>query len=424
MSNLPVLHPYGGLPTGLIPQTNYGMFAPGWSGAGPVVTSGPGIPMGGSEYSYLPAVLGGQSATAPLQLGPGSPGNLPSVTGPMYGPGIPMPSGPGPMYGPVAPEYGPFAPTQLATQAAPTATEGVAAAAPAAESVASKAGGLLPDLSLAEGLTLRSGLRAAGLPMLAGQAATYALNSALPSTGAAGDVRQTLSDAATWAGIGAGVGSIVPGIGTVAGGVGGGIAGGAYGLLDSLFGGSSSAPDYRATLTKSAQAMGLQPSNYTSVYDLYTESGMDKKQASALLAQQIVSDAQQQKVQAQANQQALEQRQLDQKFAMAMQSQAQQFFSPYVNNIITAGKAQSDLLQGLASQLPAPFRSVLEAQAASQFNNAQQLAGAYAAQSALIPGQFMAQAELKRQQQLQQLQYQQAMIQAQQGRSGAAGGGR
>lgn len=264
-------------------------------------------------------------------------------------------------------------------------------------------------------------------PVLAGQAATFGLNKALPSTGAAGDVRQTLADAATWAGIGAGVGSVVPGVGTAVGGVAGGVAGGAYGLLDSMgLLGSNNTPstdDIKSQISSAATQLKLDPAEYTTAFDLLSKNGADPQKLGQQLTVQMLQDAQQQKAIDAAQQQQAQQQTADQKFGLAMQAQAQQFFTPYVNNIITSGLAQSQALQGLANQLPPQYRDVMLNQSQQALAHSQNLASAYAAQSALIPGQFMAQAELKREQAIAQLQYQQAVVQARQtsGGGGAAG---
>lgn len=264
--------------------------------------------------------------------------------------------------------------------------------------------------------------RGAAPPVIASQLATAGINSALPSTGKAGDVRQVLGDAATGAGIGAAVGSIVPVAGTGVGAAAGAIGGGLYGAFDSLFGGEDkpSTDDYKNTLVDSAKQLGVDPSQYSAAWDLLTKSGADPKQLSVQLAQQLLSDAATQKQQQQAIALAAQQREVDQRFALALQSQAQEFFAPYTNNIVNAGASQAELLKGLAGQLPAPYRDIMLNQAQQSIGQSQRLAGAYAIQSALIPGQFMAQAELKRQTELQKYQYQQAVIAAQQGNGGGA----
>lgn len=294
--------------------------------------------------------------------------------------------------------------------------------------------GRLPSVSMEgfAGPTWLGGTGEAGLvgslapalpPVAAGQLATFGINKFLPSTGTAGDVRQVLGDAATWAGIGAGVGSVVPGLGTAVGGVSGGIAGGVYGLMDSLFGSDNkpNTDEIKNQLAGSATQLGLDPTEYTTAFDLLSKNGADPKQLGQQLAVQLLQDSQVQKAQNAALQQQYQQRQMDQRFGLAMQAQAQQFFTPYVNNIITSGLAQSKALEGLANQLPAQYRDVMMNQAQQALAHSQNLAGAYAAQSALIPGQFMAQAELKREQALAQLQYQQAVIQAQASRGAGSG---
>jgi hypothetical protein len=350
------------------------------------------------------------------------------------------------MAGPIGPEYGPFAPNAapgagVGAGAAGESVAGVGGAIPSAEAAASGGGrlagllGRLPTMEGFAGPTWLGGTGEAGLvaslapalpPVLAGQAATFGLNKFLPSTGKAGDVRQVLGDAATWAGIGAGVGSVVPGLGTVAGGVSGGIAGGAYGLLDSIFGSGDDKPspdDIKNTLLASAGSMGLDPKQYGTAFDLLTKNGADPTQLGQQMAVQLLQDAQTQKAITAQQQQQASQQQMDQRFGLAMQAQAQEFFSPYVNNIITGGLSQAEALKGLASHLPPQYKDVMMNQAQQAIAHSQNLAGAYAAQSALIPGQFMAQAELKRETALQQLQYQQAVIAAQQGKasSGASG---
>lgn len=274
---------------------------------------------------------------------------------------------------------------------------------------------------------LRSFAGRAAPPLILSQLATAGVNAALPSTGGAGDARQILGDAATGAGIGATVGLLGGPFAPLTSGTGaliGGIAGGAYGAIDSFFGddGGDSSSDYRKTLVTAAAQLGLDPAQYSAAWDLLTKSGADPKQLSVQLSNQLLQDASLQKQQQQAIAQAAQQRQMDQKFALAIQAQAAEFFAPYTNNIITAGATQAQLLSDLASQLPPAYAGVMKNQAQQALSQAQRLAGAYAAQTALIPGQFMAQAELKRQAELQKYQYQQQVIQSQQGGGGGGTG--
>lgn len=198
------------------------------------------------------------------------------------------------------------------------------------------------------------------------------------------------------------------------------VVGGAY---NAIFGGSNepSKDELKQKLADSADKLGVDSRYYPAIFDLLVNSGAKPKEAAATLAQQLISDSVQQRAEAKAQAQAVEQRQMDQRFALALQAQAQEFFGPYTNNIITAGQSQADLLKGLAQQLPAPYRGVMENQAEQALSQSQRLAGAYAAQTAILPNQFMAQQELKREQQLQQLQYQLAVIQAQQSKGGGGG---
>lgn len=252
-------------------------------------------------------------------------------------------------------------------------------------------------------------------PLIASQLATGAINAALPSTGSAGNARQILGDAATGAGIGAAAGSFFPGVGTLTGGLVGGAAGGLYGALDSFFGSDSMPDDPKKQLAQAASQLGLDPTQYTTAYDLLAKSGADKKTLGTQLAQQLLQDGQTKRQTDAATALQSTQRAGDQQFALAMQAQAAQFFTPYVNNIITAGQSQAELLKGQASNLPAPYRDVLLNQAQQAIGESQRLAGAYAAQASMLPSQYMMSADLKRQQELAQLQYQQSVVNAQSG---------
>lgn len=254
-------------------------------------------------------------------------------------------------------------------------------------------------------------------PFLAGQLATAGINNLLPSTGTKGDVRQVLGDAATGAGIGAAIAAPTV-VATPLGAAIGGVLGGAYGALDSLFGGGDSEPDYKKALTDSASQLGLDPLDYTAAFDLLTKSGADKKQVGSLLAQQLLQDSAQHRAQQQQTQLQAAQRQSDQTFALALQQKAQEFFAPYTNNIVTSGVGEAAALRSLADSVPAPFRQSLLSQASLAEQSSQNIASAYAAQSAMLPSQYMYSADLKRQDDLANLAYQQAVIQAQTARSG------
>lgn len=227
--------------------------------------------------------------------------------------------------------------------------------------------------------------------------------------------------ALTGAGVGATVGlaggpfaGISVPVGTAVGAAVGGVAS----TLANTFFGEESQPDYRKTLADSASSLGLDPNQYTVAFDLLKKSGADEKTLGTQLAQQLLQDAATKKQQAQMQQAAAQQHAGDQRYALAMQAQAQQFFTPYVNNIVPAGQSQSQLLQGLAANLPAPYRDVMMNQAQQAIGQSQRLAGAYAAQSAMLPSQYMMSQDLKRQQELATLQYQQAVVNAQQGGGG------
>lgn len=257
--------------------------------------------------------------------------------------------------------------------------------------------------------------RAAAPSLILSQLATAGVNSTLPPS----DARQVLGDAITGAGVGGAIGSVVPVVGTGVGAAVGGAGGALYGLADSFFGGDDSKPDYKQSLAQAASSFGLDPSTYTTAFDLLSKSGVDEKSLSTQLAQQLLSDASTKKQVDLAQQQAIQQHAGDQKFALAMQAQAQQFFTPYVNNIITAGQSQADLLKQQADTLPAPYRDVMLNQASQALTQSQRLAGAYAAQTAMLPSQYMYSQDLKRQQELATLQYQQSVVNAQQGGSNA-----
>lgn len=298
---------------------------------------------------------------------------------------------------------------------------GVSSGPGALSSMLSRTGGLFAgDSSPIISGGLRGAARVA-VPFGIGQLATAGINSALPPS----DAREVLGDAATGAGIGGSVGLLggpFAGISVPAGAAIGGAAGGLYGLAQNIWGSDDSKPstdDYKTTLAQAAQQSGLDPSMYTTAFDLLTKSGADPKTLAPQLAQQLLRDAASQRQQAKAQQLAIQQHTNDQHYALAMQAQAQQFFTPYVDNIITAGQSQAELLKGEAANLPAPYRNVFLAQAEQAISQSQRLAGAYAAQSAMLPSQYMMSQDLKRQQELAQLQYQQAVINSQQGGSGS-----
>lgn len=230
------------------------------------------------------------------------------------------------------------------------------------------------------------------------------------------DQKDLLGNVVAGIGIGAAAGAPFEGIGAIPGAAIGGTAGLAKGLFE-MFGGDDepSTDDYKTSLSQAASQFGLDPTQYTAAFDLLSKSGVDSKALTTQLAQQVIQDGVAKKQQDQAIAIQKQQHASDQQFALAIQSQAAKFFTPYVNNIISSGKAQSDLLRGQADQLPEPYRQVFLNQAESALNTSQNIAGAYAAQSAMLPSQYMMSADLKRQQELAQLQYQQSVVNAQQG---------
>lgn len=267
---------------------------------------------------------------------------------------------------------------------------------------------------------LRGAARAAG-PAFVGQLATAGINNVLPSTGGGGNLREILGDAATGAGIGASAGMLggpFAGISVPAGAAIGGLAGGAYGLAQDIFGGSNKTPDYKTQLATAASQLGLDPNQYSVAYDLLSKSGADPKTLSGQLAAQLLQDASIKKQTDQATAIQAQQHTSDQQYALAMQSQIQQFLSPYTNNILTDGLAQAENLKAHAANLPPAYASVLQAQAAEAVSSSQRLASAYAGQAVALPNQYMMNADLKRQTELATLRYQQAVVNAQAGKGG------
>lgn len=233
--------------------------------------------------------------------------------------------------------------------------------------------------------------------------------------GASRDVKDILGNTVAGAGLGAAGGAAFGGVGAVPGAVIGGTAGLVKGVVETFFGGDDEPPDPKEQLASAASQFGLDPAQYTAAYDLLSKSGADKKTLGAQLAQQLLQDAQAKKQMDAATTLQSQQRAGDQQFALAMQAQAAQFFTPYVNNIITAGQSQAELLKGQAADLPAPYRDVLLNQAQQAIGQSQRLAGAYAAQASMLPSQHMMSQDLKRQTELAQLQYQQSVVNAQSG---------
>lgn len=272
---------------------------------------------------------------------------------------------------------------------------------------------------------LRGAARVA-VPFGIGQLATAGINKVLPESAG----RQVLGDIATGAGIGGSAGLLggpFAGVTVPVGAVAGGVAGGTYALLDNLFGSDESTPDYKATLAQSASQAGLTPSTYTNAYDLLSQAGIDlqgnplsdKKALAGQLAIQVLQDSAAKKQQDQAQQIATQQHASDQRFALAMQAQIQDFLKPYTNNIMADGLARAEQLKAHASNLPPAYASVVAAQADEAIASSQRIAAAYAGQAVALPGQYMIAADIKRQQELAQLQYQQSVVNAQQGGAGA-----
>lgn len=292
---------------------------------------------------------------------------------------------------------------------------------------AASGGGLFSRFAMQPGLNLTSlaGAKAvAGKalpPLLLSQLATGAINSALPSEGSTGTIRQVAADTATGAGIGAAIAAPTV-IGTPVGAAIGGGVGALYAIADNIFGfgGGDNTPDFRKGIEDSASKLGLDPNQYSAAYDVLTQAGGDKKAIAGQLAQQLLQDSAAKQQQDLAIKQAQWQRGQDQQFALAMQAQAAKFFTPYVNNIVSAGAAEANLLGAQADKLPEPYRGVFQAQAQQALTQANRLAGAYAAQAALLPSQYMYSQDLKRQQELAQLQYQQSVVNAQQGGGGGS----
>jgi hypothetical protein len=225
------------------------------------------------------------------------------------------------------------------------------------------------------------------------------------TTGAGGAVKDILGDALAGAGTAAPVGFLggpfseisVP-VAAGAGFVTGGIEGAVRHFFGGNQGGAPAAPsddDLRKSLSDAATQAGLTPSDYVNQFNLQTKVGMTDSQGNKLsnqqiagtLASQLVQDAQTQKQINYYNQQQAAQRQADSQFALALQTQARDFMTPYINNIMTSGASQAAVLNNLADQMPASYQDIFRGQAAQALGTATQTASAYANQAMLMPAQ-------------------------------------
>jgi hypothetical protein len=243
-------------------------------------------------------------------------------------------------------------------------------------------------------------------PAITGYGVSQGINALIPSTtGTAGNVREALADASMGAGVGGTLGTFIggPGVGTGVGALIGGGLGGAYGLAQDfgLFGGDSTANagDVRKTIESSATQMGVSPSQYTGAFDLAVKSGLpytdpatgkptttkDPTIIAQILGNQMSQEVTSTRQQKEAAAWQLANHQADLANSLAQQSVAAQYFQPYVNQIISSGQSQADVLNHLATTVPSAYKGVFQAQAASALNNAQQTAGAYMSQMALQP---------------------------------------
>src|SRR5262252_1569526 len=299
------------------------------------------------------------------------------------------------------PGFGQYVPpgvANLASDVTPGALPSIGSAAP---SIASEAatlagaggaaggGGFLSGLGLSVptwlGGSADVGLKAAAgdvLPLsLLGLAAKTGINTIAPGNSTA----DVLANAAAGAGTGAGLGTLLlgPGLGTAIGAGGGTLVGAGATILSNIFGGDNTAKDQKDNVMAMAKGYGLDPTQYGSQYDLLNQAGVggNPKQLTLLLYQQMAKDKQTQQQQAETSAYLANQHAADLQFGLALQSQMQNFMSPYVNNMLSSGVAQSKVLNNLADQMPSAYKGVFQAQAASALNNAQQTAGAYAAQA-------------------------------------------
>jgi hypothetical protein len=146
-------------------------------------------------------------------------------------------------------------------------------------------------------------------------------------------------------------------------------------------------------LESNAKQLGVSPGLYTTSYDSMVKTGAKDAKGNALskqdIANQLTTQMQQEvltnRAQAEQSAQALAQHKADLQAGLMMQAQSAQYMAPYINNIMSAGVAQSKVLNSLADQMPDAYKGIFQAQAASTLNNAQQIGSAYAAQSALLP---------------------------------------
>lgn len=291
----------------------------------------------------------------------------------------------------------------LANSVAPAATSGLAARFPSLGSAWAKAKpvGLTPWQGAAKGMPigktwLGKGLQAAAISYGSGLLANQLTE---PGTKPHGAI--------TGAGQGAALGMMLGPYGAAAGAVIGGLLG--------AFGGGDDGPNPLESIRDSATELGLDPDAYEAQFELQSEMLGDKKAALAEIAKVMIADYQAQQAAVQQRQQYTAQRQVDAKMQMAMQAQAREIFQPFADNIITSGILQAQQLEGIIPGLPEPYRATVAAQAASALGTSQRLASAYMMQAQLLPSQYMMSQDLKRQESLANLQYQQAVIDAQSG---------
>lgn len=249
-------------------------------------------------------------------------------------------------------------------------------------------------------------------------------------------VADVLGNTAAGAGVGAGIGSLFgPGPGTAIGAGAGALIGGGATILGNIFGGDNEAkPQGKLGDLVANAATGYQvsPDRYRNMFETAVKLGAKDAQGNPLSQQQIAEgvinkiggEAEQIRQADYQSKTMLAQHEADLKYGLALQTQARDFFSPYTNNIIASGASQAKVLNSLADQVPGPYKGVFQAQAANALSNAQQMAGAYAAQTALMPAQ-LAMAQYGQQQekeianQAKLFQYASQMMGRQQGGGGA-----
>jgi len=242
---------------------------------------------------------------------------------------------------------------------------------------------------------------------LAGQFAGGAVeNLGKPNT-TGGDIWQAIGTGFKTAGAAAPVGAMFEGVGAIPAAIGGFGVGFTGSLAHSLFGGGGqqgpSADDLKALIGTTATQGQLDPATYQQRFDTYKKLGIQSTTTDAQgktvgtgkaatdqeIAQRVISelsgDAQQKQAQQQDFANTYLTNQANAQYQLALQSQAQQFFSPYANAILASGMQGSQILKRLAATAPPGFSDAFNSQADMMANDALRTYGAYGMQIAAQP---------------------------------------